>query len=732
MSAIIQQIVTEFRVRGTGVQAAMGQLAYGTNQWTRSISDATRQSEKLGALWRAFGTTMRYAIAGQVVFGMGRFVTQLREIQNQMGLISAIGTQTGGRPIVGQDLQDLMDQTAKGAIDSLTPVNQYNDAVINLLSTIQDVPKDEITPMVTTITRAAKLSQLGAEDATRAFTTLNTAFGVKANTTNIEKVANLFFALTKEAPGGVAAGQQMAQQMGQLAAMTAQARGTPADMFALMLSGLRGGIPPAQAGRALQFFLQTLAFPSQQTKAGKAALASVGITPSANLPLTDTLNRIFKRAGVLGVSGDLGKVMSLDEESMALMEDMPTEQVMTQMGIQGPGAVFLGTVFRRIHALRMALALSTQAKAGQMQQDLQEMADIQNGVVDSTNSLKEGWKRYEKENPLEAAAVALDSLRTTVERHALAPVINPIARTVAHVAGAGVDHPVATTVGVAALGAAGLAIYGRRLLKGLGGRGVPALAAAQSLASGNRELGTLTNPMFVIIVGDMTSIFNPGGNRIPTPYGPKPRPTGDLPGDPMTKGKRPPGRLKRLGMAGFRVGGTALGVGIAADIYQGMAHPDQPGVFESDFWTKDQLRKGFLYKDITNFGGENSGIGVAKKLWHGIFGGGDDDDNKRNRTSFNEAVQARKKAQMKKRTDDLLRAQTAKSAQDLFWSGGGRSNDSDILFGGGGEKKKELTLNLNIKHPDGTKQQKKVHLPITQYQNGKPPTQGGKVKARGT
>ena len=705
--------MTEFRVRGNQVQAGMQQMVGGTANWTRSIGDATRQSEKLSNLWKSMATTFRYAVAGQVVFGLARMVTQLKDIQVQMGLISAIGTVqgSGGQsiPLTGNNLKKLQNDILKGSIQSMTPVQDYTNAVINLLSTIQDIPQDQITPIVTTIAQAAKLAQINAEDATQAFTTLSVAFGKKPTSASIQRAAQEFFILTKEAPGGVAAGQQIVQQMGTLASVTRAAHGTPEDMFTLLLSGLRGGIPPAQTSRALSFFLQTLAFPANQTKSSRNALASIGITGTSQLPAMEMVNRVLKRAGALGIHGDITK-MNFSDEDISNFESMPDDQgsqaALTKAGVTGPGAVFLGTVFHRIHALRIALALSTQAEMGQLQKDVKTYQDAGKGIVSQADDLAQATKRFQDQAPLQKAAIALDSLRVQVEQAIIAPFANPISRVLTAASSAAVGHPKETTAALWTALGLGAVVGGKRFFRGLGGRAVPAIAAAESLATGNNQLGTLTNPMFVIIVGDMGRIFNPGNNRIPTPYGPVEKPGGRLPGDPAPK-TPPRGRLGRLGRIGATVGAGALTW--EAAVMVGAAY--EAHGFEQSILSKDDPTRqysgaqgwGELYRDVKKrFGG--SGLDYAKSAWHSIFGGGDHPA----------------------RTAAVRTAMARDSRQFAF--GHPRSDDPDI--GLGGYKKNELTLNLNVKHPDGTTQKKKVHLPITQYQNGKHPTQGGQVKAR--
>jgi Phage-related minor tail protein len=265
MSQITNVVTTEFRGRAGQAIATMGQVGRSFQNLDRNISNTTRMSERLNNQWKAIGTTIRYAIAGQAVFGMTRMVGQLREMQQQMGLITAIGTVqrggVGGQAISGQNLTTMMGDIRQGAVESLTPVQDYTNAVINLLSTVENIPQDQITPIATTIAQAAKLAQINVEDATKAFTTMNVAFGKPTNLANIQRTAQEFFLLTKLAPGGPAAGGQIIGQMGQLAQVTRAAGGTQEDLMSLLLTGLRSGIPPSQLGRGLQFMVQTLGFP---------------------------------------------------------------------------------------------------------------------------------------------------------------------------------------------------------------------------------------------------------------------------------------------------------------------------------------------------------------------------------------------------------------------------------------------------------------------------------------
>jgi hypothetical protein len=409
-------------------------------------------------------------------------------------------------------LTNLMDQARGGAVQAITPINDYNNAIINLLSTVENIPQDQITPIVTDISRAAQLAQVSSEEATKAFTTMNVAFGKDVNFKNIHQVAQEFFLLTKLAPGGVAAGQQVIGQLGQLAQVTRAAHGTPEDMFSLLLTTLRTGIPPAQAGRGLQYLIQTVALPGQQTKESRTALASVGITTGADLTLQQRLGRIFARARALGVRGDIGQVARLDEETLGQMEAAPggTTGALQDLGISGQGAAFLGTIFRRIHALRTALAISGEIDVGQAQKDLKDMNDAAQGHITDLNDLNKAWGRFAKQAQLKKAAIALSAMGLQVAQ-TFAPIMNFAARGVTGLQGQMQAHPEATRNALLAGGsvAAALALSRglglRSILRG-GARGIPMAGAAVGLASGQAPDGSFTRPFFVIPLAGLGNI----------------------------------------------------------------------------------------------------------------------------------------------------------------------------------------------------------------------------------
>jgi hypothetical protein len=304
-----------------------------------------------------------------------------------------------------------------------------------------------------------------------------------------------------------------------------------------LLTTLRSGIPPSQAGRGLQYLIQTVAFPGQQTAASRQALASVGITPTANLTLQQRLGHIFGRARRLGMTGDLNRLRNLDEETLNSLDAMgDTTGGLQQLGISGRGAAFLGTIFRRIHALRTALAIQQQVDTGQAQEDLRIMTDAMQGHVSDVDSLKKGWQRLEKQAKLKEASIALNAMGLQIAQM-FAPVLNFAAGKITGLQSLMARHPQAsryTALGggafLAALGIGralnlgqlrwlrGIPGLSRLLTRGGGGGGLGrafvTANAVQAAMAGNAALGASPqNPLYVVVVGQLFGggTAGPGG-----------------------------------------------------------------------------------------------------------------------------------------------------------------------------------------------------------------------------
>src|SRR5215813_6769717 len=142
----------------------MREMASGTRQWTGQINEATRMSDRLNNQIKAVATTIRYAIAGQAVFGLTRMVGQLKDVQVQLGLIAAVGSQAGtggplgGMPFSTKQVTDMGNALQEAAAQSMTSVSDMNNAAINFLSTVQNVRASDVPGILSEIAKGAQLT----------------------------------------------------------------------------------------------------------------------------------------------------------------------------------------------------------------------------------------------------------------------------------------------------------------------------------------------------------------------------------------------------------------------------------------------------------------------------------------------------------------------------------------------------------------------------------------------
>jgi len=661
----------------------MGQVRGGLQGLGRGARTAGRDTGYLNNQIRALGTTMRYALAGTLVFGLTRSVGQLSEIQKQMGLIAAIGGQTGNQ------VAQTGDEIRQASIEAITPIQDMNNAVINFLSTVNDAPRNQVVPMVTEIAKAATLAQVSAEDATKAFTTMNVAFQRPVNLDSIQDVAQQFFILTKRAPGGVAAGKEVIQQLGQLSAIYAAGRGTPAQLFAHTLGALRFGIPPAQAGRGVAFMAQTLAFPEKNVKEARLALQSSGITSDTvqQKGVHWALMKVLGEAKSRGIKGNFNKALAMTDDEFA--EGMAGGPGAPTLGVTGPGLKYLGTVFRRIHALRSALALLSRLdpKTGaSLNEDLLALSNAQKGIVDDTEDIAKAFNRFKNQAPLAEGARAVDAMRLQVIK-TFEPLLDWSAGRLTGVQESMNRHPRRTEAGVYAA-VAGLGIYGAS--RGLGGlRGVPgrALGIGSAISDFSAEgLGASPqNPMYVIVVAQLTGGAG-AGRAAAAGAG-----AGGAAGAAGAAG-RAASRLGRIGRWGVRVGGPLALAGAGYEIVT----------------------------DLQSEGLRGEKLSEAERRKRGMS------DSKWKYLPFGQHLEGAIKERTK---DDWLFQQLGLTDKS------NRRRGAHVVGPVGGLVAKAfLDLSLKVKQPDGTTEKRKVQVPLVfgpKFKGGTTPSQrGGRTTQR--
>ena len=198
------------------MRAALGEMRTGFGGMRRDMRDNRNELSLLDRQMRAFGTTVRYALAGGAIFGGVSLVSQMSQIQQQLGMVSAISpTAFGGRTLVGDQLRQFGEDAKDAAFRSMQPITDFNAGLVNLVSTIQNVPENQVVPILEEIAKTATLSMTPVDEATKGITGLMVAFNQAPTLANARRFLAEYQRLIFTVPGGASAGPQIIQQLPQ-------------------------------------------------------------------------------------------------------------------------------------------------------------------------------------------------------------------------------------------------------------------------------------------------------------------------------------------------------------------------------------------------------------------------------------------------------------------------------------------------------------------------------------
>jgi hypothetical protein len=743
MSTLTNVVMTEFRARGGQVMAVMGQMGSATRAWTGSINENIRQSDRLNNQWRAIGTTIRYAIAGQAVFGLTRMVSQLKDVQTQLGLIQAIASQPPapgstslmGGPLSTKQVDTLGRELQKVALRTMAPISEVNDAAVQLYSTVSNVPPDQVSPMLEAIAKAATLSTTGVDDLTGGLLALNIAFQRTNNPSNIRNVSQMWASMIALIPGGPARGAEIVKQLGPVSTQFMQAPGVgtspeeaQAQMFALLTGSMRTGQTPSVAGRGLAFLAQAVATP--RTPKQVKALAQFGITPDV-VHEEGVYNAIVNHLlPQIKYGGNVKALAAIPEEQLSEDTDFA--------GLPPGQSQKLRDAIGMIHGVRSAIILSSQLQQHGNVQSLDQDFQIMMGNMDQHTrdvlELSKQWSRFSDRAKLKEASNALNLMGLQVAQ-VFEPVLNFAAsQALTPLAKQMQKNP--DIVSALVLGGTGIAAAygGGRFLKGPGGlsRGIAGAQTLQSLGGAEAD-GSAMRPFFVIVQNQLYNPYGigkggPGGGGPGGPGGPVILGPGQKPPD-LPDGKKP-GKFGKYG----KFGGALLGWQAAlltAYAFEG-ANINQavlPGWLSQYSGTKGYGAAGHDINRLLGLSEAGQDISRAKKHagWMGwspsdLWGGGLPFD-----MPGGPGIGKQSRGPGAGGQRDRVALNSLQRAQAIWGKNVSGVSDPSITYGPGGINDATLTLNLNIKHPDGSITKKKVHTRYEVWQNNKAPSQGGKV-----
>jgi TP901 family phage tail tape measure protein len=522
---VMRRVVTLFEARGAGqVKASLGEMRSGFSGYRRDLDQAGRSTGYINNQLRALGTTLRYAFAGQAIFGTIQMVRNLGEFEGKLGEISSIATGSNGLPIVNAQLDRLGDNLIRVSNETAQPISDLQEGVLSLYSTIGNVPPDEASAIMKTISETAVTAQSNIQDTTQALLGMINAFG--RGTKEIPKFGDEFYkviALSANMPGST-----YAQKLGVLSASASLARFTPEQMGGLSIGATRFG---GSANTNMTYLAQLMTYLVNPTTAKeKAAFQSIGLSGKdlTTMPGMDILNTVLgaiNQRGGVGVSKGL---LGANDDTLNILDQMnngagPTND---QAGITGGGADLLNKLFGRIQSRRMAAILSKlytpDQVAGTENQTLKSYID---SVTNSAGEMDKAMGRAMDRKRIQQAGNAVHNLGIDVGV-ALNPLLNPIARGITGTTSAFGNQkwgigPVTGQEAELIGGGVGAALLLRRL-RGVGSRGglvrgVAGLGAATDALTETAQGHTPLHPLYVWVVGTMGGI---GGRTAggPVPY----------------------------------------------------------------------------------------------------------------------------------------------------------------------------------------------------------------------
>lgn len=511
MSDIMRRVITLFDVRGSDrVRASLAQMASGFGSYRREIDMAGRSSSLLNSQLRAIGTTLRYSFAGASIYGTMQLVRNLGQFQARLGEIQAIASGPGGGPLsdtqidqLGQKLIDVSNRTAQ-------PIDDLQQGVLSLYSTIGDVPGNQAADMMETISKVALTSQSNIEDTTQALLGMIDAFG--QGTDQLGKFGDEFFNVIKLSAG--MPGHVYAQQLGRLSASATLSGFTPEQMGALAIGATRFGGSAATNQRGLAQMMTFLMNPTSPKT--QAAFSSIGLGRAERnrLGAWGTLQAVLSKVNQEGGAGTPKPLT--DDMSQVLSEQYGDTNVPnSQLGMSGMGGELLAKLFPRIEGRRITAVLARLQNENQVAGTPNKTLDqYLQDVTRHSDKADDAMKRAMDYKRIQQASNAMHNFGVEVGT-AISPLLQYPARGITSGVSAfnnqhrmiplgPLGHISSQTAEVAG-GALGLAAL-FKVLRGTTagghiGRGIPLAAAGMDVLSGDKERGhSPLNPLYVAVV----------------------------------------------------------------------------------------------------------------------------------------------------------------------------------------------------------------------------------------
>lgn len=186
----VRRLGVEIYGNARGYIGAVNQALYGTTKLSRGLKDVQTESKLMSNQMKAIGTTMRYAFAGSIVFGITSAVSKLGDFEQQLGVIDSLAGKVGAGGKfkgLGSDLQNIGNEALVLSAKFAQPVSDVETYMQRFYTSFK--PSGD-----------AKRDQKEMQEFVRAHLELVTALGQRAGDPNA--LAGGLASLTKHMPGG--------------------------------------------------------------------------------------------------------------------------------------------------------------------------------------------------------------------------------------------------------------------------------------------------------------------------------------------------------------------------------------------------------------------------------------------------------------------------------------------------------------------------------------------------
>jgi hypothetical protein len=586
---MFRRVGIEFTGSSRGVEAALNRINAGLGR----TQQGTRQNTREMGLWQrqmmAIGTTARYYLAGQLVFGITAAIGRLTEFNNLLGtsagLMGRFNSTTGNfqaptRSAMEEVADDAVLQSNRIGI-AAEDVMAYQQRFLSAFDLDRLGARQRIATMRRFVQEATQLqATLGAEAGDPQALAGGVASFVGAMPggnrnigRNTNRVASMITFLTGRTPN--ITGRDIARDIGRMQSGMTASRLTPEQLFAIWTqAGMSGGSASVISRGLTQLLSTSLLRPT--SPAQRQAFQSIGLNPDPTqlreLGGWQVLMRMLHAVAPRGAR--------IRNPRALADEDLGDEQAVGNAGVRGVNMTLLYNLLGRQESVRQFLSLLTQGGPNALERFVRslrtaETSNLTASRFAATDQYRDLARFNEARRNLSLQFVRGLEGNTRVFGHDIPGPLNALAGGTRRLSDAMVHHPNVTR----AIELAGVAYAGSRVLRGLirgRGRNVPGSVAgaavmaeeAPAVMGGfDRPDGSRANPLWVVI--------SPWSGAFGTNLGGGNAPPGD-PTNPMNALRRLPtwargaaggGALAALARSMGLVGGEmALHGPLAADL----------------------------------------------------------------------------------------------------------------------------------------------------------------------